>query len=60
MFPKKQPDAWGVKLQPDGKTFAGPNLLGRLLMELRDGGGKLDFTRDLPPDAFSFIDVLSP
>lgn len=33
-FPKKQPDAWGAKLQDD--TFVGPNILGRLLMELRE------------------------
>lgn len=59
IFLKKHPDAWGVKLQPDGKTFVGPNLLGRLLMELRDGGGKLGFTRELPSDAFAFMDVLS-
>ena len=50
---KKNPDAWGVKLQDD--NFVGPNLLGRLLMELRDNG-KLDYT--LPADALSFIDYL--
>ena len=38
-FTKKNPDAWGVKLQ--GDNYVGPNLLGRLLMELRDNG-KLD------------------
>lgn len=36
-FPGKNADTWGVKLQ-DGK-YVGPNLLGRLLMELREGGG---------------------
>jgi len=35
-FPKKTPDTWGVKLQ--GNQYVGPNLLGRLLMELRDNG----------------------
>ena len=50
---KKSPDAWGVK--PDGDNFSGPNLLGRLLMELRDNG-KLEF--HLPDDAFDFIKVL--
>ena len=50
---KKSPDAWGVK--PDGDNFYGPNLLGRLLMELRDNG-KLEF--HLPDDAFDFIKVL--
>ena len=35
-FPKKSPDAWGVKLV--GNEYVGPNVLGRLLMELRDKG----------------------
>ena len=34
MFPKKTADTWGVKLQ--GNYYVGPNLLGRLLMELRE------------------------
>ena len=38
----------------DGKEFVGPNLMGRLLMELRDNG-KLDYT--LPEDALSFRDL---
>ena len=33
-FPKKTADTWGVKLQ--GDSYVGPNLLGRLLMELRE------------------------
>jgi len=33
-FPKKAADTWGVKLQ--GDSYVGPNLLGRLLMELRE------------------------
>ena len=52
-FTKKNPDAWGVKLQ--GDYFVGPNLLGRLLMELRDKG-KFDYT--LPADAFKFLEFL--
>ena len=52
-FPKKTPDTWGVKLQ--GDNFVGPNLLGRLLMELRDNG-KLDYA--LPADATKFIEHL--
>ena len=52
-FPKKSPDTWGVKLY--GENFVGPNLLGRLLMELRDKG-KLEYT--LPEDAFTFIEVI--
>ena len=52
-FTKKNPDAWGVKLRDD--NYVGPNLLGRLLMELRDNG-KLEYT--LPIDALSFINYL--
>ena len=52
-FPKKTPDTWGVKQQ--GENFVGPNLLGRLLIELRDNG-KLDYT--LPADATKFIEYL--
>ena len=52
-FPKKTPDTWGVKQQ--GDNFVGPNLLGRLLMELRDNG-KLDYR--LPDDAMKFIEYL--
>ena len=53
-FTKKNPDAWGVKLQ--GDNFVGPNLLGRLLMELRDNG-KLEY--HLPDDALGFLGFLS-
>lgn len=53
-FPKKTPDTWGVKQQ--GDNFVGPNLLGRLLMELRDNG-KLDYR--LPDDAFTFLQHLT-
>ena len=52
-FPKKTPDTWGVKQQ--GSDFVGPNLLGRLLMELRDKG-KLDY--QLPDDALYFFNYL--
>lgn len=41
----------GVKLS-DGK-YVGPNILGRLLMELRDNG-RLEYS--LPKDALDFID----
>lgn len=51
-FKKKKADTWGVKLI-DGK-YAGSNLLGRLLMELRDNG-KLDYV--LPNDIFSFYNI---
>lgn len=53
-FPKKTPDTWGVKQQ--GSVFIGPNLLGRLLMELRDKG-KLDY--QLPDDALYFFNYLN-
>lgn len=49
-MPKKNPDAWGVKA--DGNNYVGPNLLGRLLMELRDNA-TLEY--NLPDDAFDFI-----
>ena len=54
IFPKKNPDTWGAKLSGDGKEYIGPNLMGRLLMELRDNG-KLDYV--LPPDAIIFQDL---
>ena len=50
---KKEPDAWGVKLKDD--HYVGPNLLGRLLMELRNTG-RLEYT--LPSDAFMFLQYL--
>lgn len=52
-FRKLQPDTWGVK--PVGDDFVGPNLLGRLLMELRDTG-KLEY--QLPDDAFVFMNFI--
>lgn len=51
-FPKKNPDTWGVKLSSDGTEYVGPNLLGRLLMELRDANGSLAYS--LPSDATCF------
>lgn len=50
---KKEPDAWGVKLKDD--HYVGPNLLGRLLMELRDIG-KLEY--HLPADTLTFLQYL--
>lgn len=49
-FPKRNPDAWGVK--PCGLEFSGPNLLGRLLMELRNNA---TLTYTLPSDALDFL-----
>ena len=50
---KKSADTWGVIL--DGDKYKGSNLLGRLLMELRDNG-KLEYK--LPEDAFDFIKLI--
>ena len=52
-FPKKNPDAWGVKLC-EGQ-YVGPNLLGRLLLELRDNG-RLEYS--LPDNALELIQYL--
>ena len=54
-FPKKTADTWGTKLV--GNEYVGPNLLGRLLMELRDSG---KLTYSLPEDALRFLDYLKP
>ena len=51
---KSRPDTYNVKLSPDGKTWSGPNLMGRLLMELRDKG-TLEYS--LPEDAMKFPDL---
>ena len=42
-FSSKNANTWGVKLR--GEEYVGPNLMGRLLMELRDNG---KFNVDLP------------
>ena len=49
----KSADTWGTVLV-DGH-YVGPNLLGKLLMELRDTG-KLEY--HLPDDALEFIEIL--
>jgi len=49
----KAPDSWGVVLKDD--KYWGMNLLGELLMELRDNG-KLEYK--LPDDALYFIDEI--
>ena len=46
-------DSWGAVLK--GDEYIGPNLLGRLLMELRDSGTP---SYTLPDDALAFIDTL--
>ena len=52
-FRKKTPDTWGVKLQ--GDNFVGPNLLGRLLMELRENS---ELYYSLPDDILNFMKFL--
>ena len=46
--------AYSVNLSEDGKTWAGPNIMGRLLMELRDKG-KLEYS--IPEDVTDFSDL---
>lgn len=50
----KDADTWGVVRK--GEQYIGSNLLGRLLMELRDNG-KLEY--HLPSDIFNFIEILN-
>ena len=52
--PKRPANTYSAKLSPDGKTWSGPNLMGRLLMELRDNG-KLEWK--LPEDVRCFDDL---
>ena len=52
--PIRPANTYSAQLSPDGKTWSGPNLMGRLLMELRDNG-KLEW--NLPEDAVSFSDL---
>ena len=40
--PNRPAGAYAAKLSEDGKTWKGPNIMGRLLMELRDKG-KLEY-----------------
>lgn len=47
-------DSFGTVLSKDGTEYVGPNLLGRLLMELRDNG-KLNYT--LPECLTNFSDL---
>lgn len=39
---KKRPDSWGAVLDVDSKEYYGKNIMGRLLMELREKG-KLEY-----------------
>ena len=51
--PKKRADAWSAKLE--GDHWVGPNLTGRLLMELRDTG---TLSYSLPSDALAFLTTI--
>jgi len=51
---RRPADTYSAKLTPDGGTWSGPNLMGRLLMELRDKG-KLVY--HLPDDVKLFPDL---
>ena len=53
--PRRPAGAYGAKLSDDGNTWAGPNIMGRLLMKLRDQG-TLEY--NLPTDAMDFSDLL--
>lgn len=53
-FAKKTADTYGAKLSQDGLLFEGPNLMGRLLMELRDNG-RLNY--GLPDGTLDFHDL---
>ncbi len=52
--PRKPAGAYSAKLSEDGRIWSGPNIMGRLLMELRDKG-TLEF--HLPDDAMVFTDL---
>ncbi len=52
--PKRPAGAYSAKLREDGKTWRGPNIMGRLLMELRDKG---TLKYSLPEDAMRFPDL---
>ena len=53
--PRRPAGAYSAKLSDDGKTWVGPNIMGRLLMELRDSG---TLSYRLPDDAMVFSDLL--
>ena len=47
-------DDYVVITDEDGQEYIGPNLMGRLLMELRDNGS---LTYNLPDEAIDFSDL---
>jgi len=48
-----RPNGWGVKTK--GDEYVGPNIMGRLLMELRDSD---EFKYELPSNALVFFNIL--
>ena len=52
--PRRPAGAWSAKLSEDGRTWTGPNIMGRLLMELRD---TLTLSYTLPEDVMHFSDL---
>lgn len=52
--PRRPAGAWSAKLTDDGNTWTGPNIMGRLLMELRDNGTLVYL---LPEDVMHFSDL---
>ena len=53
--PRRPAGAYSAKLSEDGKTWVGPNIMGRILMELRDKG-TLEY--NLPADTMGFSDLI--
>lgn len=56
----RKDDYWGAKLSVDGETLVGQNVLGRLLMELRErlrheGADSLKVVEPLPIEEFSLL-----
>ena len=52
--PKRPANTYSAKLTPDGTVWSGPNLMGRLLMELRNKG-TLEYS--IPADITNFSDL---
>ena len=52
--PRRPAGAWSAKPSEDGTTWIGPNIMGRLLMELRDKG---TLPYSLPEDVMVFSDL---
>ena len=53
--PRRPAGAYSAKLSEDGSTWTGPNIMGRLLMELRDNG---TLSYSLPNDVMRFSDLI--